>query len=100
MYTIKPSTNKYILTSFLFISPWSPSIVFFNSLTALIKPSSIVFNRCRQSGQLCFVPGFSGNASIRFSPFRLMLAVSLLQIAFIMSRNVPFIPSLFQNFLL
>ena len=52
-----------------------------------------MLNRYRKSGQPCLVPYFSGIA-LSFSPLSLMLAVSLLYIAFIMYRYVPCIPAL------
>lgn len=39
-------------------------------------------------GQSCFVPDFSENAS-SFSPFSMMLAVGLLNIAFVILSYVP-----------
>ncbi|KAL6093786.1 hypothetical protein STEG23_037160 [Scotinomys teguina] len=47
------------------------------------RTSSAILNKYGESGQPCVVPDFSGIA-LRFSPFNLMLAVGLLQIAFIM----------------
>ena len=48
-------------------------------------------------GTLCLVPDFRGNA-FSFSPLRIMFAVGLSYIAFIMLRNVHSIPAFWRVF--
>ena len=48
-------------------------------------------NTYREIGQPCLVPDFRRIAS-RYSPFKLMLAIGLPYIAFIIFRYEPFIP--------
>ena len=47
----------------------------------------------------CLVPDFRGNA-FNFSPLRIMFAVGLSYIAFIMLRNVPYIPAFWRVFII
>ena len=47
-----------------------------------------MLNSNGESGHPCLVPDFRGNA-FDFSPFRIMFAVGLSYIAFIMLRYVP-----------
>ena len=49
-----------------------------------------------ESGHPCLVPDLRGNA-FNFSPLRLMLAVGLSYITFIMLRYVPSIPGIFVD---
>ena len=51
-----------------------------------------MLNTSGESGQPCFVPDFRGNV-FNFSPLRIMFAVGLSYIAFIMLRYVPSIPA-------
>ena len=52
-------------------------------------------DRSGESGHPCLVPDFRGNA-FNFSPLRVMLAVGLSYIAFIMLRYVPSIPAFWR----
>ena len=49
------------------------------------------------SGHPCLVPDFRGNA-FKFSPLRIMFAVGLLYMAFIMLRYVPSMSSFWRAF--
>jgi hypothetical protein len=84
-YTILLSPNCDSLTSFFLV--FIP-LISFCFLTALARTSSTVLNRQRESGKPCLVPDFCGIAS-SFSTFSLMLATSLLYIAFTMFRYGP-----------
>ena len=63
---------------------WIPFISF-SSLIVVAKISKIVLNSSGESGHPCFVPDFRGNA-FNFSPLRIMFAVGLSYIAFIILR--------------
>ena len=56
-----------------------------------------MLNNSGESGQLCLVPDLRGNA-FSFSPLRIMFAVGLSYIAFIMLRYVPSIPAFWRGF--
>ena len=70
---------------------WIPFISF-SALIAVAKTSKTMLNSCGESGLPCLVPDFRGNA-FNFSPWRIMFAVGLSYIAFIMLRYVPSIPA-------
>ena len=71
---------------------WIPFISF-SALIAVANTSKTMLNSSDESGHPCLVPDFRGNA-FNFSPLRVMLAVGLSYIAFIMLRYVPSIPVL------
>ena len=75
---------------------WIPFIYFF-SLTAVAKTSKTMLNSSDETGHPCLVPDFRGNA-FNFSPLRIMFAVGLSYMAFIMLRYVPSIPSFWRVF--
>ena len=77
---------------------WIPFISF-SSLTAVAKNSKTVLNSSCESGHPCLVPGFRGNA-FNFSPLRIMFAVGLSHIAFIMLRYLASIPALWRVFII
>ena len=51
-----------------------------------------MLNSGGESGHPCLVPDFRGNA-FNFSPLRIMFAVGLSHMAFIMLRRVPSMPA-------
>ena len=61
---------------------WIPFISF-SSLIAVAKPSKTMLNSSSESGDPCLVPDFRKNA-FSFSPLRIMFAVGLSYMAFIM----------------
>ena len=69
---------------------WIPFISF-SALIGVAKTSRTMLNSSGESGHPCLVPDFSRN-SFNFSPLRIMFAVGLSYIAFIMLRYVPSIP--------
>ena len=54
----------------------------------MAKTSKTMLNSSGERGHPCLVPDFRGNA-FNFSPLRIMFAVGLSCIAFIMLRYVP-----------
>ena len=70
---------------------WIPFISF-SSLIAVSKTSKTMLNNSGESGHSCLVPDFRGNA-FNFSPLRIMLAVGLSYMAFIMLRYIPSMPA-------
>ena len=70
---------------------WIPFTSFY-ALIAVVNTSKTMLNRSGESGHPCLVPDFRGNA-FNCLPLRVMLAVGLSYIAFIVLRYVPSIPA-------
>ena len=64
----------------------------------MAKTSKTMFYSSGESGHPCLVPDFRGNA-FNFSPLKIMFAVGLSYIAFIMLRYVPSIPAFWRVFI-
>ena len=65
----------------------------------MAKTSKTMWNSSGENRQPCLVPDFRGNA-FNFSPLRIMFAVGLSYIAFIMLRYVPYIPAFWRVFII
>ena len=76
---------------------WIPFISF-SALIAVAKTSKTMLNSSGKSGHPCLVPDFRGSA-FKFSPLRIMFAVGLSYIAFIMLSYVPSILASWKVFL-
>ena len=76
---------------------WIPFISF-SALIAVAKTSRTMLNSSGESGHRCLAPDFRGNA-FNFSPLRIMFAVGLSFLVFIMLRYVPSIPALWRVFI-
>jgi len=89
------SANSENFTSFPI---WIPFISF-SALISMAKTSKTMLNSSGESGQPCLVTEFRGNA-FNFSPSRIMFAVGLSYIVFIMLSYVPSIPSFWRVFII
>ena len=83
-----PSKNSEHFTSFPI---WIPFISF-SSLVALASTSKTMLNSSGESEHLCLAPDFRENA-FNFSPLKIMFAVGLSYMAFIVLRYGPSIPA-------
>ena len=77
---------------------WIPFISF-SSLIAVTKTSKTILNSSGESGHHCLVPDVRGNA-FNFSPLRIMFAMGLSFMAFIMLRYVPSMPAFWRVFII
>ena len=89
MYSTISSANSGSFTSFLI---WIPFISF-SSLIAMARTYKTTLNSSGECGHPCLIPDFRGNP-FNCLPLRIMFAVSLSYMAFIMLRYVPFMPAL------
>ena len=74
---------------------WIP-FIYFSSLIAVAKISKTMLNSSGESWPPCIAPDFRGNA-FNFSPLRIMFAVDLSYMAFIMLRYACFLDGFFLS---
>ena len=65
----------------------------------MAKTSKTMLNNSGECGHRCLVPYFRGNA-FNFSPLRIMFAVGLSYMAFIILRYVPSLPAFWRIFII
>ena len=72
-----------------------PIWISFISFSSLIAMAKTIWNSSHESGHPCLAPDFRGNA-FNFSPLRIIFAVGLSYIAYIMLRYVPSMPAFWR----
>ena len=70
----------------------------FSSLIVVAKTSKTMLNNSGENGQPCLVPDLRGNG-FSFSLLRMMFAVGLSYMDFIMLRKVPSMPTSWRLFI-
>ena len=87
--------SESLISSFPICIPF----ITFSSLIAVAKTSTTMLNSSGEGGHPCLVPDFRGNA-FNFSPLKIIFAVSLSYMAYIMLRYVPSMPSFWRVFII
>ena len=83
IYSVMSSSNS---ESFISLFPiWIPFFFSLSFLIAMCRTYKTMLNNRGESGHLCLVPDLRGNA-FSFSSLRIMFAVGLSYMAFIMLR--------------
>ena len=88
------SANSESFTSSL---PILIPFIYFSALIAVSKTCKTMLNSSSESGYPCLVPDFRGNP-FNFLPLRIMFAVGLSYMAFIMLKYFPSMPAFWRGF--
>ena len=91
MYSILSSANNDSFTSFPVCIPF----ISFSSLVAMARTSNTMLNKSGESGHPYLVPDLRGEA-FSFAPLRMLFAVRLLYMTFIILREVPSVPTFWR----
>ena len=84
---LSANSERFALSFLILIA-----FISFPSLITVARTSKTMLNNSGESGHPCLVPDLRGNAFI-VSPLRIMCAVGLSYIAFVMLKYVPSIPA-------
>ena len=93
MYNTMSAANS----EFYFFLSSVCSCISLSSLIAMARTSKTMLNSSGQSGHPCLVPEFGGNV-LNFSPLRIMFAVGLSYMTFIMLSYAPSMPTFWKVF--
>ena len=96
MQRIMSSANSENFTFFFFF-PNLDSFYLLSAMLAVAKTSKATLSSSGDSGHPCLVPDFRGNA-LNFSSLRIIFAVDLSYMAFILLRHVPSMPAYWRVF--
>ena len=96
MYSVMSFAKSDTFTSSF---PICIPFISFSSLIAMSRTYKTMLNESGKSEHLCLLPDLRGNA-FSFSPLRMIFAVGLSYMAFIMLKYVPSMPTFWEVFII